>query len=335
MYSGWPWVKIKAGKPGEEIRIGDHRINGGGAKGSSADYRFKLRGEGPETLQPRFMLHSIGSVVKVTGINPSNIASVTIERAGADLHSTGDFSCSNPFLNDVCQGTLRTHRNYTFDIPMDLTREKAGWTQDVQTIIDSTVYMTDMSAVYRRWLIDMLDCRTPNGQTGSVTPMVWGGQEHCCDDPWWSGMVVYLPFKHYQYYGDKRLLGHAFESMKAYVDWLSTLADKNDGLLKWAGPSDWIEVGIHGGDRRSAPRLSSFPPVPGICTQKWSAARPGSLVTNRSARNTPNWHSASKISLMPDVSIPRPDSTQRLLTARPLSSCHFAWAWSPRTNVRW
>jgi alpha-L-rhamnosidase len=59
-------------------------------------------------------------------------------------------------------------------------------------------------------------------------------------------MIIYLPFKHYQYYGDKQMLAQAYGPMKAYLEWLGTKADKKDGIMRWSGASDWIEVGIEG-----------------------------------------------------------------------------------------
>lgn len=243
MYSGWPCIKV-SGNAGQVVRVtGSTRLE------------FTLKGGGEEILEPRFMVHTINPTISIEGIPPPAADAVTIKRVHADLRPTGTFSCSNPFLNHVYDAVLRTHLNYTFDIPMDPTREKAGWTQDVQTMIDSTVYMTDMAALYRRWWVDMADSQTPDGAAGSVAPMIWGGQEHCWDDPWWSGMIIFLPYKHYQYYGDKRVLEKAFAPMKAYLDWMSAKADKKDGLMYWTGASDWIEVGIDGwGPPKRTPR---------------------------------------------------------------------------------
>jgi alpha-L-rhamnosidase len=250
MQTGWPVVKA-SGPAGREVKVGDHgKPRGQGAAwnpgGNSADFKFILRGEGVETLEPRFMVHSIGPVISVDGIDPPPADAVSIKSAHADLRVTGGFSCSNPFLNHVHEATLRTHLNYTLEIPMDPTREKAGWMQDVQTMIDSTIYLTDIAALYRRWWTDMSQSQLPDGSVGSVVPMVWGGQENCWNDPWWSGMIIYLPYKHHLYYGDREILETAYEPMKAYLEWLAGRADKNDGLLRWAGASDWIEVGIEG-----------------------------------------------------------------------------------------
>ena len=233
MYSGWPCVKLN-GSAGRTVTLG-----------GSAQYQFILKGGGEETLEPRFLVQSIGPVLTVEGIDPPPLKDVSIKWAHADLRQAGDFSCSSDFLNHVYAAEVRTHLSYTYDIPMDPTREKSGWTQDVQTMFDSAAYMTDMAAVYRRWWLDFRDSQTPDGATGSVAPMIWGGQEHCWDDPWWSGMIIYAPWKHYEYYGDKAFLQTAYPAMQSYLDWLSGRADA-DGILRWAGASDWIEVGIDG-----------------------------------------------------------------------------------------
>jgi len=233
MYSGWPWVKV-SGTAGQRVTI----------DGSAKD-QFILQGGRPEILEPQFVVQSIGPTLTVQGVKPPPLKDVRIKWAHADLRKTGDFSCSSVFLNHVYDAEVRTHLSYTYDFPMDPTREKTGWTQDAQTMFDSAAFMTDMSAVYRRWWTDFRDSQTADGAAGSVAPMIWGGQDHIWDDPWWSGMIIYTPWKHYEYYGDKEFLAAAYPAMQAYLDWLGRKADA-DGLMHWAGASDWIEVGIDG-----------------------------------------------------------------------------------------
>ena len=248
MQTGWPVVQAR-GSAGQEVKVGDYsapRASKKKADGNPAEFRYILKGLGAETLEPRFMVHSIGPVLSVDGIEPPPLEAVTIKSAHANLLHTGRFSCSNPFLNHVHDATLRTHLNYTLDIPMDPTREKTGWTQDVQTMVDSTVYLTDMAALYRRWWTDMQESQLSDGSIGSVAPMIWGGQENIWNDPWWGGMIIYLPYKHYLYYGNREILETAYEPMANYLKWLAGKVDPKDGLLRWAGASDWIEVGING-----------------------------------------------------------------------------------------
>ena len=257
MQTGWPVVKVR-GSAGQEVRVGDHGKTRGTMDGNASDFRYVLKGAGEETLEPRFMWNSIGPVISVDGIEPPPLEAVSIKSTHAALLHTGRFSCSNPFLNRVHDATLHTHLNYTLDFPMDPTREKAGWTQDVQTMIDSTVYFNDMAALYRRWWTDMQESQLPDGSAGSVVPMIWGGQENCWNDPWWGGMIIYLPYKHYLYYGNKEILETAYEPMANYLKWLASQVDPKDGLLRWAGASDWLEVGAgYGPPKRTSTYLVS------------------------------------------------------------------------------
>lgn len=233
MYSGWPWVKVH-GTAGQSVTID-----------GSAKYQFTLTGARSEILEPQFVVQTIGPTLTVQGVKPPPLKDVRIKWAHADLRKAGDFSCSSDFLNHVYDAEVRTHLSYTYDFPMDPTREKTGWTQDAQTMFDSAAFMTDMLAVYRRWWKDFRDSQTADGAAGSVAPMIWGGQDHIWDDPWWSGMIIYTPWKHYEYYGDKKFLAEAYPAMQAYLAWLGRKADA-DGLMHWAGASDWIEVGIDG-----------------------------------------------------------------------------------------
>jgi alpha-L-rhamnosidase len=143
----------------------------------------------------------------VTGLQePLTKENISIQRVGADFESAGSFTSSNPWLNTLHEVTLRTHRNYCLEFPMDPMREKQGWTQDMQNFFHTAVYLTDVSVFYRQWWRDMADNQQPNGLVGSIVPLM--GQ--VVDDwncPWWSGMIAWLPWEHYLYYGDRKGLG--------------------------------------------------------------------------------------------------------------------------------
>ena len=59
-------------------------------------------------------------------------------------------------------------------------------------------------------------------------------------------MIIYAPWRLYEFYGDVQILKRAYEPMKLYFSWLKKQADATGGILEWAGASDWIEVGIEG-----------------------------------------------------------------------------------------
>lgn len=249
--AGWPRLEIKNGKAGQTIALrGD----------SGVPCQFTLAADGPAVLEPRFVWGSGPLKLTVTGLGePLARENVSIQQVGADFRMTGSFHCSNPWLNELHQAVLRTHRNYCLDYPLDPMREKQGWTQDAQNFFHTAAYLTDVPAFYREWWRDMADNQRSNGLTGSIMPLM-GQMVDDWNCPWWSGMIVWLPWEHYLYYGDRSFLEEAYEPMRRYVDYLDRIAALGAGtraldhpdpryflnadaarerLLIWSGASDW------------------------------------------------------------------------------------------------
>ena len=185
---------------------------------------------------------------------------VTLQLVHADLKMAGNFACSNPWFNQIYAALLQTHLNYDGDQPMDPMREKQGWTQDMQGMYETAAYLTDVAGIYHKWWQDFGDGQDESGYVGSVLPVV-GRQVYDWNSPWWSGVVVLLPWQQYQYYGDRRILAEAYDTMRRYVDFLGDLtasgsvrgwgdytflnlgnpnsAEAREGILSWKGAGDW------------------------------------------------------------------------------------------------
>lgn len=253
--AGWPRLSVK-GKAGQKISI----TGLVGDKFQLPPLEFILRGGALEVLEPKFYFNVGPREMLVTGLDaPLKPDQVTWQVAHTDLERTGAFECSNEFFNDLHRALLRTHLSYNLGQPMDASREKEAWTQDAQNMMDSAVYLTDVAAYYRNWWRDFAANQTPDGYLGAIVPVA-GIQTHDWNDPWWSGMIVYLPWKFYEYYGDRRFLAEAYEPMKRYVDFLGRRAKEGvganggalrglpnpqpdevamrDGILAW-GTGDW------------------------------------------------------------------------------------------------
>ena len=254
--AGWPRLVVQ-GRAGQIISI----TGLVGDRFQLPPMEFILRGGGPEVLEPKFYFNAGPRELTVTGLDaPLKAEQVMWQVAHTDLQRSGEFECSNPFFNDLHRALLRTHLSYNFGQPMDASREKEGWTQDVQNMMDSAVYLTDVPAYYRNWWRDFAANQTPDGYLGAIVPVA-GIQTHDWNCPWWSGMIVYLPWKFYEYYGDRQMLAEAYEPMKRYVDFLGQRAQEGiganggrlrglpepkldevairDGILAW-GTGDWM-----------------------------------------------------------------------------------------------
>ena len=248
--AGWPRVTVN-GKAGQTITIRGHE---------QPDMTFILAKDGPTILEPQFVVSAEPRDIEVDGlIEPLTPDAVSIQEVRADLKPTGQFTCSNAYFNTIYQALLQTHRNYNLDVPADPTREKQGWTQDAQNMFNTAAYLTNVSGLYRKWWWDMADNQDSDGYIGSVVP-VTGRQVYDWNSPWWSGASVFLPWEHYKYYGDRRILAEAYEPMRRYVDFLGKMAQAGIGknwddyayfgvdqdseaaqerMLVWNGAGDW------------------------------------------------------------------------------------------------
>jgi alpha-L-rhamnosidase len=254
---GSGWLRLKAtGLAGDKVTV--HYIDsaaGHAHYGRALATEFVLRGGDEETFEPRFLFHTIDRTVTVEGLRAGATPdTLTRQCVGVDLPRAGDFSCSSAFLNRQYQALRRTELNYNFDYPMDPTREKSGWTQDVMTMFGTSVYEFDVAAYYWNWWQDMRDNQRPDGYLGSVIPLVDRVLDDC-NCVWWNGMIVYTPWKLYEYYGDPRFLAESYPAMVAYMNWLATKADA-DQVVAW-GLGDWIEVGSVGPPTRTAVAITS------------------------------------------------------------------------------
>ena len=162
----------------------------------------------------------------------------------SDLEPVGSFECSNALFNRIHQVNLWTIRclnlgGYMVDCPH---RERMGY-GDGQNGIDSQIMNLDASAFYGKWAIDWLDAQDPlTGKSAQFAPKN--------DDPscWflWGAMVDVMPWKAYNYYGDRRLLERAYEAMVRYPAKYIDSFYPGGGIQRTGGDSgcDWVAPNI-------------------------------------------------------------------------------------------
>lgn len=256
------WLRLKtSGTAGQTVSVlqrGDFSSAFGQTaypEGPQVGMQCTLSGNGEETFEPKWCFHTISKTVRVEGLTqPATPDTLTRVSVGIDLPRAGNFECSNAFLNEQYQSLLRTQRNYNFDYPMDPSREKTGWSQDVMGMIHTTVYDFDAEEFYWNWWKSMRDTQQANGYLDPVMPQIdiavpgYNG-------PWWAGMIVYTPWYLYTYYGDQKYLEEAYPAMKLFMDHLATRADA-DKVISW-GLGDWIEVGSTSNPTRTAVSITS------------------------------------------------------------------------------
>jgi alpha-L-rhamnosidase len=234
--TGWCRIRV-SGEKGSKITVkypgaGSHTL------GRYQTYEYILKGGKRETFGAKFSYNGI-KTVEIYGLKyQPELKDITGISVNTDLPAAGKFSCSNETFNELNSILLHTMRNYVVHIPNDPVREKAGWTQDVETAFDAYAYAFDCSGMYIKWQRDFLDIIHENGYVPPVVPGRFDGPT--INGPWWGGMIVYLPWKIYQHFGDKKILEESFVAMKKYTGYLNSI--DSSYVVKW-GLGDWLEPG--------------------------------------------------------------------------------------------
>lgn len=198
---------------------------------------YILNGHGKEVWSSRFAYDGF-RYVEVHGFpGKPDKDSLTAVFFHSDIPKVGRFECSNPLLNRIAAATQRSYLGNLQGIPTDCPhREKNGWTGDAQLAAELGMFNFFPSAVYSKWIQDIADEQTPEGKLPGIVPSsgwgyTWG------NGPAWDSALLLIPYYQYLYYGDTVDFRRHYESMKRYVDYLTSHAKEgivNVGLNDWA-----------------------------------------------------------------------------------------------------
>jgi alpha-L-rhamnosidase len=207
---------------------------------------YTLRGDtSGETFEPRFTLHGFRYLEVETRGPEVEIEEVTGVVLHSDLPSSGEFSCSDPLINQLQKNIQWSQRGNFLDVPTDCPQrdERLGWTGDAQAFIRTAAFNMDVAAFFRKWLQDLADAQTERGTIPAVAPVT--------DDlpsdgaPAWADAVTICPWTIYQCFGDRRLLERHYATCARFVD---ELRATNPDLIRrknahdHEGYGDWLAL---------------------------------------------------------------------------------------------
>jgi alpha-L-rhamnosidase len=209
---------------------------------AKATDQYTLRGEGIETWEPRFTFHGF-RYVEVENwpgeLNPDTIRAVVCH---SDLERTGWFECSDPLVNRLHENVVWSMRGNFFDIPTDCPQrdERLGWTGDLQVFSPVASFLYDTYGFLASWLQDLA---AEQQETGGIVPPV---VPNTINGPLlgaaaWGDAAVIVPWVLYQRFGDREILASQFHSMRAWVDWIASLAGERYLWEEGFQFGDWLD----------------------------------------------------------------------------------------------
>lgn len=209
---------------------------------AEATDRYILKGgPGPETWEPRFTFHGF-RYAEVEGwpgeITPAGIAAVVCH---SDMQRTGWFECSDPLLNRLHENAVWSMRGNFFDIPTDCPQrdERLGWTGDIQVFSPTASFLYDSAGFLASWLRDLAVEQQEYGVVPFVVPNILPGVNPPAAA--WGDAAVFIPWVLYQRFGDAQILADQFESMKAWVDLIESIAGERRLWETGFQFGDWLD----------------------------------------------------------------------------------------------
>lgn len=227
-------------------------------------FRYTLKGGGPERHQWLFNYQGF-QAVEVTGAvfkdqpNPQGLPVVQqleLVHVRTDLPPAGEFSTSSSLHNDthrLIDWAMRSNMSYVLtDCPH---REKLGWLECAYLLAPTFSYRYDARDWFAKIARDIREAQEPSGRILTVAPSYAGtrfpGPFHWTVE--WGAAGALLPWHHYVWYGDDRILRDNYDCMKRFVDYVA--ATSKEGIAP-AGLGDWYDYG-HG----QPPGPSRFTPT--------------------------------------------------------------------------
>lgn len=259
------WVRVETrGERGRELVLRHAEVLEDGELGirplrsAKATDRFILSG-GDDVFEPTFTFHGFryASIEGWEGGHEELAASVRAQVIGSELARIGTFASSDPLLDQLHANVVWGMRGNFVDVPTDCPQrdERLGWTGDIAAFATTAVFLYDVDAFLRDWLLDLAAEQTASG--GEVPVVVPDNIKFQKDLAWippigrdtdaplvalWADSAAWVPWAVWQAYGDRAVLEQQYGSMAAYARRIDE-AFRPGGALEPGGAQlgDWLD----------------------------------------------------------------------------------------------
>lgn len=229
-------------------------------RSAKAEIQYICR-EGKQTWHPMLTFFGFRYVKLVEFPGEAGREQFTAVVVHSDITKTGSISCGDPQVNQLFSNIFWGQKGNFLDVPTDCPQrdERLGWTGDAQVFVKAASYNYDVETFFRKWLHDVAADQRENGAVGQVIPDYLPEGEPSAA---WGDAAVICPWQIYLTYGNPEILAEQFDSMKKWVDYITSVTT-TEGL--WTGGEhfgDWLGLdapsGSYKGSSREAFIASAF-----------------------------------------------------------------------------
>ncbi len=209
---------------------------------AAATDTYVLAGAGDEVYEPAFTIHGF----RYIGVDgwPGVLDAQSIEAVvcHSDMEPTGSFNCSDERLNRLHENVRWSMRGNFVDVPTDCPQrdERLGWTGDIQVFAPTAAFLYDCCGLLESWLSDLAAEQREFGTVPAYVPWVellWPVLPAAA----WGDAAAVVPWVLYERFGDVDLLRRQYDSMRAWVDEVATLAGDDHVWADGFQFGDWLD----------------------------------------------------------------------------------------------
>ena len=159
----------------------------------------------------------------------------------SEMKRTGYVSSGLPLLNKLFENIIWGQKGNFLDIPTDCPQrdERLGWTGDIRAFIKAAAYNYDVEKFMIKWLNDLKAEQLENGFIPWVIPSVISHENSSAA---WGDAATICPWNLYLIYGNKEILKNQYNSMKLWINYITTITTKE---FLWTGVGhfgDWLAL---------------------------------------------------------------------------------------------
>lgn len=220
---------------------------------AKAEFTYVSKGKG-ETIRPHFTYYGF-RYVKIKGLNPEKEYKFIAYRIMSDIERTGWVATDHDKVNHLLENTLRSQKCNFLDIPTDCPQrdERMGWTGDAGIFASTACFHMDSGSFFHHYMKNMqAEQEKCNGAIPFFVPRPKVKKEEYTNPFYldsgaavWGDAATLIPWRLYQFYGDKAMLEEQYPVMKAWVDYEYERTKENEIPYLWQNDrqlGDWLAL---------------------------------------------------------------------------------------------
>lgn len=220
---------------------------------AKAEFTYVSKGKG-ETIRPHFTYYGF-RYVKIKGLNPEKEYKFIAYRIMSDIERTGWVATDHDKVNHLLENTLRSQKCNFLDIPTDCPQrdERMGWTGDAGIFASTACFHMDSGSFFHHYMKNMqAEQEKCNGDITFFVPRPKVKKEEHTNPFYldsgaavWGDAATLIPWRLYQFYGDKAMLEEQYPVMKAWVDYEYERTKENEIPYLWQNDrqlGDWLAL---------------------------------------------------------------------------------------------